>query len=378
MRAVVRNAESASSDQPSGKMRLQALRKYGNFALAYSAAFQPGLDYFGDEEGFLAYKQVGSTAFVLSNPLAPTDRCEDLIRSFLSERRDVCFWQTSRRIAKILENIGFCVNAMGTETRLGLDDYGFDGPRKRNFRRALHRAASRGYNIAERSVKSLDRKELKMVSERWRQTRGVKNREMTFLTRPAILDDEIDVRKFFTFGANGRLQAFAFFDPIYVGGEVVGYLCSAKRRLPEADSLVGYALLHRAIRAFQNEGKAILSLGLSPLCGVEDKDLSNNRLMSFGFRTVYRNPLFNALVYPLQGFAAHKGAFCGSAEQTYCAFKEGCPCRSSSRCQERAIWCEPCRPLLFCPDEQTCSESIGMSQMCQYATFALSLYYGSG
>ena len=69
MRAVVRNAESASSDQPSGKMRLQALRKYGNFALAYSAAFQPGLDYFGDEEGFLAYKQVGSTAFVLSNPL---------------------------------------------------------------------------------------------------------------------------------------------------------------------------------------------------------------------------------------------------------------------------------------------------------------------
>jgi hypothetical protein len=37
----------------------------------------------------------------------------------------------------------------------------------------------------------------------------------------------------------------------------------------------------------------------------------------------YRNPLFNALVYPLQGFAAHKGAFCGSAEQTYCALKKG-------------------------------------------------------
>ena len=33
--------------------------------------------------------------------------------------------------------------------------------------------------------------------------------------------------------------------------------------------------------------------------------------------------LFNALIYPLQGFAAHKGAFCGSTEQTYCAFKRG-------------------------------------------------------
>jgi lysylphosphatidylglycerol synthetase-like protein (DUF2156 family) len=311
------------ADQPSEKVRLQALRKYGNFALAYSATFQPGLEYFGGEEGFLAYKQVGSTAFVLSNPLAPIGGCEDLIRSFVSERSDVCFWQASLPVAKILEKIGFCVNEMGTETRLKLDGYDFGGPRKRNFRRALNRAACCSCTIAERSVTSLDRKELQTVSERWRQTRGVKNREMTFLTRPAILDDEVDVRKFFTFDRKGSLQAFAFFDPICEGGEVVGYLCSAKRRLPEADDLVGYAILHRAIRTFQSEGKVILSLGLSPLCGIEDKELSSNRLMSFAFRAVYRSRLFNDLVYPLQGFAAHKGAFCGSAEQTYCAFKRG-------------------------------------------------------
>jgi phosphatidylglycerol lysyltransferase len=304
-------------------MRLRALREYGNFALAYSATFQPGLDYFGDEEGFLAYKQVGSTAFVLTNPVAPIAGCEDLIRRFVSAKDDVCFWQTSRSIAKILQTIGFCVNEMGTETRIDLDGYDFDGPKKRNFRRALNRAAGRSYTIVERSVTSLDRKELRTVSERWRQTRGVKNREMTFLTRPAILDDEIDVRKFFTFDRDGSLQAFAFFDPIYKRGEVVGYLCSAKRRLPEADTLVGYAILHRAIRTFQNERRAILSLGLSPLCGIEDKELSSNRLVSFGFRAAYRSRLFNELVYPLQGFAAHKGAFCGSAQQTYCAFQRG-------------------------------------------------------
>ena len=304
-------------------MRLRALREYGNFALAYSATFQPGLDYFGDEEGFLAYKQVGSTAFVLTNPVAPIAGCEDLIRRFVSAKDDVCFWQTSRSIAKILQTIGFCVNEMGTETRIDLDGYDFDGPKKRNFRRALNRAASRSYTIVERSVTSLDRKELRTVSERWRQTRGVKNREMTFLTRPAILDDEIDVRKVFTFDRDGSLQAFAFFDPIYKRGEVVGYLCSAKRRLPEADTLVGYAILHRAIRTFQNERRAILSLGLSPLCGIEDKELSSNRLVSFGFRAAYRSRLFNELVYPLQGFAAHKGAFCGSAQQTYCAFQRG-------------------------------------------------------
>jgi lysylphosphatidylglycerol synthetase-like protein (DUF2156 family) len=305
------------------KVRLRALREYGNFPLAYSATFQPGLEYFGGEGGFLSYKQVGSTALVLANPLAPIGSCEDLIRSFVGDRTDVCFWQTSRSVAEILGKIGFRVNEMGTETRIELAGYEFDGPRKRNFRTALKRAACRKYIIAERSITSLNREELQSVSERWRQTRGVKNREMTFLTRPAILDDEVDVRKFFTFDHKGNLQAFAFFDPIYEGGEVAGYLCSAKRRLPEADTLVGYAILHRAIRTFQGEGKAILSLGLSPLCGIEDKELSNNRLVSFGFRAVYSSYLFNKLIYPLQGFAAHKGAFGGSAEQTYCAFKSG-------------------------------------------------------
>jgi len=187
----------------------------------------------------------------------------------------------------------------------------------------MNRATRCRYTIAERSISSLDREELQTVSERWRQTRGVKNREMTFLTRPAILDDEVDVRKFFAFDRSGSLQAFAFFDPIYASGKVVGYLCSAKRRRPEADALVGYAMLYRAIRAFQEEGKATLSLGLSPLCCVEDRELSSNRLMSFAFRTLYHSRLFNQFIYPIKGFAKHKGAFGGMAVQTYCALKRG-------------------------------------------------------
>src|ERR1700727_3560067 len=118
-------------------MRLRALRDHGNFALAYSATFQPGLDDFGDEEGFLAYKQVGRTAFVLSDPLAPIGSCEDLIRNFVSERGDVCFWQLSRPVAKILQKIGFCVNEMGTETRIELGGCLFDGPQQGDFRSGL-------------------------------------------------------------------------------------------------------------------------------------------------------------------------------------------------------------------------------------------------
>ena len=145
---------------PSAAQRLEALREYGSFALAYSAAFQPGLQYFAGDRGYLAYKQVGSTAFALSDPLAPIDHHESLIRSFVEEKRDVCFWQVSRPVARILQTIGFAVNEMGTETRLDLNGYDFSGPRKRNFRTALKRAGSRGDTIAERTVASLDGEEL--------------------------------------------------------------------------------------------------------------------------------------------------------------------------------------------------------------------------
>ncbi len=315
-----RHSLNASAATVSSRDRLQALRQHGNFALAYSAAFQSGMEYFGDADGFLAYKQVGATAFVLSNPVAPTNGCETLIRRFVQEKSDVCFWQASRTVANILEKLGFAVNGMGTESRIDLAGYDFDGPAKRNFRRALNRTAGRGYVIRECAESLPNPEELRTVSERWRKTRRVKNREMTFLTRPVVLDPEVDVRKFFSFDSEGRLQAFGFFDPVYQSGKIVGYLSSAKRRLPEADALVGYAIMCHAIRTFQKEGKRFLSLGLSPLCGIEDDDVAGNWLVGMAFRAAYRSRLFNRFVYSLQGLAAHKRAFGGSVEQTYCAF----------------------------------------------------------
>ena len=94
-RIGTRRRPDASAATVSNGDRLEALRQYGNFALAYSAAFQSGMEYFGNAEGFLAYKQIGATAFVLSNPVAPLERCEALIRRFAQEKNDICFWQAS-------------------------------------------------------------------------------------------------------------------------------------------------------------------------------------------------------------------------------------------------------------------------------------------
>jgi lysylphosphatidylglycerol synthetase-like protein (DUF2156 family) len=214
-------------------IRRSLLRQHGNFALAYSVTFQPGLEHFGGEAGFLSYKTVGSTALVLSNPVAAPDKRRALINRFVEEKGDVSFWQISWPVAEILAGLGCSINEMGTESHINLANYNFAGPApaKRNLRRAYNRMLDCGYTTHECPTASLNLQELAAVSVKWRRTRSVMNREIMFLVRPVVLQDEPDVRKFFTFDRDGQLKAFAFFDPVYEGGEVVGYLCSTRRRL---------------------------------------------------------------------------------------------------------------------------------------------------
>ena len=101
-------------------------------------AFQPGLEHFGDEAGFLSYKTVGKTALVLSNPMAAPDKRRALVDRFIVEKGDICFWQISRPVAEILATLGFSINEMGTESHIDLANYNCAGPElaKRNLRKA--------------------------------------------------------------------------------------------------------------------------------------------------------------------------------------------------------------------------------------------------
>jgi phosphatidylglycerol lysyltransferase len=309
-------ARIARRSELSFERRLAWLRQHGTFTLAYSAAFQDGLEYFGNDEGFLAYKRIGRTAIVLADPVTSSANREVLIRAFVEDNVDVCFCQVSRPTAEILAGMGFKVNEMGTDSRIDLTNY-----KRKSLRTAFKRAASRGYVIKEATAASIGIAEIERVSDGWRQTRTYKGREVCFLNRPIVLGDEVDVRKFYAHDSDGNLVAFAFYDPIYRGGRVVGYSTSFKRRLPEADSFICSAILQAAIDAFRQEGKTSLYLGLSPMAGIEDKDFAHNRMLNVGFRYAFASSLFNRFVYPLQGHASHKRDFGGTAEQTYFAFK---------------------------------------------------------
>ena len=319
---IFEHTGSATSAVPL-RVRVPLLRQYGTASQAYSITYQEGLEHFGDERGFLAYKKVGRTALVVCDPIAPAENIPDLISRFLQEHPDACFWWLSHPVAKVFAARRFTVNAMGPDTWIDLTAYTFNGPKKKALREAVSRMVRRGFVTRECSLAEVGIDNVKAVSEGWRQTRTIRNEEVAFLNRPLVLAEEPDVRRFFTFNSQGKLVGFAFFDPVYEGGKLIGYTSQHNRHLPEADNMVHFALKRVAIETFQEEGLKVLHLGLAPFVDVlKDEEFKSNRswVAARYFNFSYNSRLVNRYFYPLQGIEAHRRAFRGEQRQTYCAF----------------------------------------------------------
>ena len=195
-----------------------------------------------------------------------------MLARFVTAKGDVGFWCASRATAEIVARMGFFVNEMGPENRIELEGYNFSGRSKRALRLAINRAAKLGHITRECSFRKLEAAQVKALSDAWRQQRTVRTREVSFLNRPMAFEDETDVRKFFTFNADGKLIAFSSYDPVYTGGLIVGYCNHIKRHLPGVDSLVANAMTCHAITTFQQEGLKLLLLGISPFADIKGID----------------------------------------------------------------------------------------------------------
>ena len=181
----------------SPEVRHNLIQQYGDFSLAYSLVVQPRLKYFGDDRGFIAYRKRWGITFVLGDVVASSDQIEPLIERFLLEHKRAVFCQASQQLALRLVDRGFYANEMGIDTTIDLADYHFNGKQKEWLRYAANWCARRDYRIVEANFVEVQPDEVEAVSEAWRKTRTVKQKEVRFLNRPIVLKDESNVRKFF-------------------------------------------------------------------------------------------------------------------------------------------------------------------------------------
>jgi phosphatidylglycerol lysyltransferase len=305
--------------------RLELISQHGNFSLAYSTAVQPELQYFGNNEGYIAYRTKYGYVFALADPVAAKELRAPLVDAFIKRFSKPSFCHISTNTADILAARKFRLNEMGFDTRLDLASYSFSGKEKERFRYAANWLARHGYRIEELNYQQIRdgasqslAREVEELTQHWRGTRTL-NEESAFLNRPIVYDDEVDVRKFFLIDPEGRLAALLFFDPIYDEGQLVGYVTSFKRRLPAAPKIAEQGISKLAIERFAEEGRQLVKLGLAPLAELEDRQYRCNRIMHFSFGLAFKSRLINRYFYNLQGHADFKSRYRGEKEKIYYA-----------------------------------------------------------
>ena len=304
-------------------VRHDLVKQYGDFSLAHSLAVQPRLEYFGDSNGFIAFRKRWGITFVLGNVLAATEHVGPMVDRFLQAHKRVVFCQANQQLAEQLAERGFYANEMGTDTTIDLADYNFNGKQKEWLRYASNWCARRDYRIVEASFDEVHPDEVESVSEAWRETRTVKQKEVRFLNRPIVLKDEPDVRKFFFYTPDDQLQAFVFMDPMYRDGHLIGFVTCIKRRHPDAPIYSEQAIMKHIIEKLQSEGLAEIKLGLSPMAWIDDDQLKNSALTSWLFKYSFQSGLVNRYVYHLKGHAEYKRRFRGREEKLYLCSQRG-------------------------------------------------------
>jgi phosphatidylglycerol lysyltransferase len=314
-----RAASRTSLDAEVPADRWDALRRWGDFTLAYSIAHQPGLRHFGDDAGYLAYVTRWGYAFVLGDPLASPAQSATLLRDFVRRRPRAVFVQCSARTAQVLAEEGLFVNRLGVDTSLELADYDFRGREREWLRYAANWVTRRGMQVLELPLAGGAAEAAREISTAWQATRVFAKREVAFLNRPLSNVDEPDVRKFFLADEQGRLVALVLFDPLYRDGQVIGYCTCIKRRRPDAPTYAEAAIMKQAIDVFRAEGRTVLTLGLSPLANIEEEPFRHNPLLRFSFRSGFRAGWVNRWFYALQGHAQYKRRFRGREELVFFA-----------------------------------------------------------
>ena len=331
--------DKADSSDVAASIRQQLLKRYGHFSLAYSAAVQPLLNHYGDADGCIAYRQRHGVTVALGDPFVDADRREEMLHGFIDQFKSPVFCQVSQSTAEVLGRHGYYINEMGVDTSLDLADYSLAGKQKEWLRYAHNWVQRREYQIIESDFGHVDINRVEAISEAWRKTRTVKQKEVRFLNRPIVLEQEPDVRRVFLVDPDQNLQAYVFLDPMYLNEKIIGYVTSFKRRHPDAPQYAEHAIMKYVIEKLKAEGVERLNLGLSPCAWIGDAETEPNKVDSQGvaqqsvddqvfqkswwtqylFRKTYNSRMLNRRVYNLVGHAKYKRRFRGREEKVYFA-----------------------------------------------------------
>jgi lysylphosphatidylglycerol synthetase-like protein (DUF2156 family) len=127
---------------------------------------------------------------------------------------------------------------------------------------------------------------------------------------------EPGVRRLVATDADGGVVGFAFYDPMYDHGRVVGYAANIVRCDERRFGKLIPALHMEAMELFRPEGVQVLNLALSPFVKLHQARFNDDRLTRWLFRLSER---FGNDIYNFRGLSFHKSKYRGSEKHMYYA-----------------------------------------------------------
>jgi len=290
------------------------LKRYGTQALAY-ATLQEGMEYFLTDCGYIAFTAVQHPLLAprrrwitFSDPVCPPDNLREVISAFLSANHRAAFGVISEQCAAVLRQMGFKANCLGFEPEIPIQTYNTQGNWKELdlIKRARNEARREGLLIREEQIEKVNRDELNAVSAAWRSAKRVSDREIWLYARRPLFVHEEGVRKFVAYDRDHHVVGFAFYDPIYRDGQVIGYAANILRCDERRFGRLATAIHMEAIEVFRREGALVLNLCLAPFVKLDGGKFNDDLLSKLFFELSAR---YGNNIYNFQGLSFHKSKY---------------------------------------------------------------------
>jgi phosphatidylglycerol lysyltransferase len=304
---VVRNA--ASTNEFASERRQRLVDTYGYNGLALLTLYD-GWRYFepSDLDGFVAFELHRGTAVACGDPVCAESDLRELMTRFAeyceSRKWRFTFVGASARAGKVAAELGFRAVKIGEEPFFELANYSTSGKGAKKIRSATNLARRTGIVVEEyRTPSPAIDSEIDEIAREWLASR--KSPPMGFLLRSRPFAKR-EKKRIFIATFQGRVVGAMTCSPAPARNML--YVEEQLRR-PDAPYGTTELLVEEARTAAKADGRALLSLGTSPLQGAQAQPYGGFRAVKLLVRALFTRANF---IYSFRSLNHYKKKFAPS------------------------------------------------------------------
>jgi lysylphosphatidylglycerol synthetase-like protein (DUF2156 family) len=261
------------------------LHKYSGSSEDYFKLWPHDKSYFltKNQNGFIAYRQVGPVSFALANPIADDAQKARILTSFIrknkASRLRTCFLMVNESDMALYENAGLEVTQIGASAEVNIDKFLNGTVRDKWWRWKKNSALKSGYSysISKPPHSDVFLQQLKAVSDEWLKVGGHEERGFAL----GYFDEEYMQQCVIHYLHNEHGKIFAFTNQLPQFKRLKVATIDLLRYLPEANNTMPFLLLNVIEHAKENNFE-VFDLGFVPFAKASGPLLNIARTLSTG------------------------------------------------------------------------------------------------